>query len=39
VRKKSGELINNDRTYMAVYVWTPREQDAARKISAIMDQP
>jgi len=39
VRKKSGELINDDRTYMAVYVWTPREQDSARKISAIMDQP
>ena len=39
VRKKSGELINDDRTYMATYVWTPREQDAARKISALMDQP
>jgi hypothetical protein len=39
VSKKSGEMIDNGRTYMAIYVWTPRDQTAARKISAVMDQP
>jgi hypothetical protein len=38
VSKKSGEMIDDGRTYMAIYVWTPRDQASARKISAVMDQ-
>ena len=32
------EMIDGGRTYMGVYVWTQREQDAARKVRNIMDQ-
>jgi len=38
IRKKSGEMIDGGRTYMGVYVWTQREQDAAKKVRTLMDQ-
>lgn len=38
IRKKSGEMIDGGRTYMGIYVWTQREQDAAKKVRNIMDQ-
>jgi hypothetical protein len=38
IRKKSGEMIDGGRTYMGVYVWTQREQDATRKVRNLMDQ-
>lgn len=38
VRKQSGGVTDDGRTYVAVFVWTPRDQDAARSITEKMDR-
>lgn len=37
VRKDRGGAIEDGKTYMAVYVWTPKDQNAARSITNMMD--
>lgn len=38
VYKERGNVIEDGKTYRAVYIWTPKQQDAARYITNIMDQ-
>lgn len=38
VRKLKGNIVNDGRVYVATYVWTPKEQDAARSITRMMDR-
>jgi len=38
VYKKSGEVVNDGKIYVGTYVWTPKDQAAARKIANLMDQ-
>ena len=37
VYKERGGVIDNGKTYQVVYVWTPKQQKAARYITNIMD--
>lgn len=37
VRKAKGEIVNEGKTYVGTYVWTPRDQEAARSIIRMMD--
>lgn len=38
VYKERGFVVDEGKTYQAVYVWTPKGQDAARFISTMMDK-
>lgn len=38
VYKERGGVIDDGKTYQAVYVWTPKQQNAARYITNVMDQ-
>lgn len=38
VYKQRGGVIEDGKTYQVVYVWTPKQQKAARSITNIMDQ-
>jgi hypothetical protein len=37
VYKHSGNVVDDGKTYRAVYVWTPKEQKAARSVTNQMD--
>lgn len=37
VRKISGEVVNDGKVYVATYMWSPRDQKAARSIANMMD--
>ena len=37
VRKISGEIVNDGKIYVATYMWSPRDQKAARSIANMMD--
>lgn len=37
VRKISGEVVNDGKIYVATYMWSPKDQKAARSIASMMD--
>lgn len=37
VRKINGEIIENGKTYVGTYLWTPMDQDGAKSIIRMMD--
>ena len=37
VRKINGEIIENGKTYVGTYYWSPTDQDAAKSITRMMD--
>ena len=37
VRKSKGEIVNDGKIYVGTYVWTPKDQEAARSITRMMD--
>jgi hypothetical protein len=37
VAKKEAKVINDGKTYAAVYVWSPKAQEAVRSITSMMD--
>lgn len=37
VRKVNGEIIENGKTYVSTYLWTPVDQDGAKSITRMMD--
>lgn len=37
VRKLSGQVVNDGKLYIGTYVWTPKDQAAARSIVRMMD--
>ena len=37
VRKLSGTVVNDGKLYVGTYVWTPKDQNAARSIVRMMD--
>ena len=37
VRKSKGEIVNDGKIYVGTYVWSPKDQEAARSITRMMD--